>query len=114
MMSSLGDRLKQARERKNLNQIQVYERTKINNKTLSRYENGGSEPDISTLKTLASLYEVSVDWLTGQDVKQSGSNSIDRAFFGGADQYTEDELEIARAAAQAAVEAYRKGLNKKK
>lgn len=113
-MSSLGDRLKEARERKNLNQIQVYERTKINNKTLSRYENGGSEPDIATLKTLASLYEVSVDWLTGQDVKQSESNSIGRAFFGGADQYTEDELEIARAAAQAAVEVYRKGLNKNK
>lgn len=64
-MSSIGDRLKSARERKNLKQVQVKERTGINNKTLSGYEKGVSEPDIETLKTLASLYEVSVDWLSG-------------------------------------------------
>lgn len=64
-MSVLGDRLRKARERKQFRQIQVTEKTGINNKTLSRYESGGSEPDIETLKILADLYEVSVDWLSG-------------------------------------------------
>ncbi|TPG86958.1 XRE family transcriptional regulator [Brevibacillus laterosporus] len=46
-------------------QTQVKSYTGINNKTLSGYENGVSEPDIETLKTLANLYEVSVDWIVG-------------------------------------------------
>lgn len=69
-MSLLGDRLRQARERSGLNQIQVMQKTTINNKTLSRYENGGSEPDLDTLKILAELYEVSVDFLLGRNKKQ--------------------------------------------
>jgi transcriptional regulator with XRE-family HTH domain len=64
-MSLLGDRLREARERRKLKQIDVKNRTNINNKTLSRYESGGSEPDYETLKLLAELYEVSIDWLTG-------------------------------------------------
>ncbi|NRQ56083.1 helix-turn-helix transcriptional regulator [Brevibacillus sp. HD1.4A] len=63
-MAWSGDRLREAREKKNLKQTQVRDRTGINNKTLSGYENSVSEPDLETLKTLAELYEVSVDWLT--------------------------------------------------
>lgn len=62
-MSSLGERLKLARERTGLKQTQVKEKTNINNKTLSGYENNVSEPDTSTLATLADLYEVSYKWL---------------------------------------------------
>lgn len=72
-MSSLGERLRKARERKNLTQVAVREKTGINNKTLSGYEKGISEPDIDTLKKLADLYEVSVDWLAGYDVKNKNS-----------------------------------------
>ncbi|NRS51945.1 helix-turn-helix domain-containing protein [Brevibacillus sp. HB2.2] len=64
-MSFLGNRLRTARLRKQLLQVQVYEKTGINNKTLSRYESGGSEPDVETLKVLAELYGTSIDWLTG-------------------------------------------------
>lgn len=64
-MSVTPERLRIARERKNLKQTQVRDRTGINNKTLSGYENGVSEPDLDTLKVLADLYEVSVDWLSG-------------------------------------------------
>jgi transcriptional regulator with XRE-family HTH domain len=59
----LGDRLRQTREQSKLSQIQVKERTGINNKTLSNYENNVSSPDPYTLKVLADLYEVSTDWL---------------------------------------------------
>ena len=71
LMSTLGDRLRLARERKGFTQVQVRERTNINNKTLSGYEKGVSEPDIKTLVTLAELYEVSYKWLL------SGEGSID-------------------------------------
>jgi transcriptional regulator with XRE-family HTH domain len=66
-MSTLGERLKIARERTGLKQTQVKERTNINNKTLSGYENNVSEPDSATLAVLAELYGVSYKWLlTGE------------------------------------------------
>lgn len=65
-MTVLGDRLKKAREIKGFNQLEASKRTKINNKTLSRYENGGSEPDVESLKTLADIYDVSIDYLVGR------------------------------------------------
>lgn len=65
-MSSLGERLKEAREKRNLKQIQVMRHTGINNKTLSGYENNVSEPDLETLKTLAELYGVKIDYFVGK------------------------------------------------
>lgn len=69
MMSTIGDRLRNARERKNLKQTQVMQKTGINNKTLSGYENGVSEPDLESLRILADLYEVTTDYLTGKTNK---------------------------------------------
>ncbi|MEG0259219.1 MAG: helix-turn-helix transcriptional regulator [Lysinibacillus sp.] len=66
-MSTLGDRLRMARQKSDLRQTQVKERTNINNKTLSGYENNVSEPDMNTLATLTELYGVSHKWLlTGE------------------------------------------------
>jgi transcriptional regulator with XRE-family HTH domain len=62
-VSTLSDRLKLARERKNLSQIDVMKLTNINNKTISGYENEVSKPDVETLKVLAALYSVTTDYL---------------------------------------------------
>lgn len=70
-MSTLGERLRKARENRGLSQTEVYRRTNINNKTLSRYESGGSEPDLETLKILAELYDVSINYLTGISLKEA-------------------------------------------
>lgn len=70
-MSTLGERLRKARERKGLSQTEVYRRTNINNKTLSRYESGGSEPDLDTLRILAEQYEVSINYLTGISLQEA-------------------------------------------
>ena len=62
-MRELGPALRQARERRELTQTEVMAMTGINNKTLSGYENGVSEPDLQTLATLLRLYQVSADQL---------------------------------------------------
>ena len=62
-MRELGPALRQARERRELTQTEVMAMTGINNKTLSGYENGVSEPDLQTLTTLLRLYQVSADQL---------------------------------------------------
>ena len=59
-------RLKEARERLNLKQKDIQERIGINNRTLSGYETGKTEPDNTTLLALSNLYKVSVDWLMGR------------------------------------------------
>jgi len=62
-MSSLGARLKQARERKRLTQAEVAAKIGISYGTLSGYERNYRDPDTDTLRKLANLYGVSTDWL---------------------------------------------------
>ncbi|KUP22365.1 helix-turn-helix transcriptional regulator [Paenibacillus sp. DMB5] len=65
-MSVVSERLKKARKKSGLTQVDVQKKTGIHNKTLSGYENEVSEPDIGTINILSDLYEVSVDWLYGK------------------------------------------------
>jgi transcriptional regulator with XRE-family HTH domain len=80
-LSTLGERLRIARERKGYSQTEVYRRTNINNKTLSRYELDGSEPDLETLKLLSELYEADYEWLStgGTSTTNSNKDEIDIA-----------------------------------
>ncbi|GAB6172035.1 helix-turn-helix transcriptional regulator [Paradesulfitobacterium aromaticivorans] len=66
MSETLSSRLKNARVKKGMTQIQVMQQTNINHKTLSGYENNVSEPDLNTLKVLAQLYGVTTDFLLGR------------------------------------------------
>jgi len=89
-MSTLGNRLRIARDRKGFTQIQVKEKTKINNKTLSGYEKNVSEPDSKTLSLLADLYEVSYRWLL------TGEGQIEEKDFSEQDEKTAIMNKIAK------------------
>jgi transcriptional regulator with XRE-family HTH domain len=65
---TLGERLKTAREEKEYTQTSVAKLTGINNKTLSNWENDVSKPAPDDLAALASLYNISVDWLVGNTI----------------------------------------------
>lgn len=58
-------RLREARERAGYTQQQVMDLIKINQSTLSGYENGRTQPDVETLGKLSDLYETSLDWIVG-------------------------------------------------
>lgn len=73
-MKSIGEILKNAREDKDLTQLQVMRETGINNKTLSGYENGIAEPDIETLVKLFNYYEISADEAFG--IRKGNKESI--------------------------------------
>lgn len=77
-MTTFGNRLKQARSTKKLTQNAVADKLGVDFTTISKYENNKSEPDNEILRELASLYEVSVDWLlTGsQNDKASVMNQM--------------------------------------
>lgn len=63
----LAKKLREVRDLLGKSQMQVSKDTGINNKTLSGYERGVSEPDLSTIKLLADYYSTSVDYLLGNN-----------------------------------------------
>lgn len=73
-MKGLGDRLKKARIKKGLTQIQVGEAIGISYGTLSGYERDYRNPDNQTLIKLANLYHVEVSWLLGIDSDKEKSH----------------------------------------
>lgn len=60
-------RLREARKNFGYTQAAVSELTGIRRSKISKLECGCLEPDLESLGTLASLYQVSVDWLLGLD-----------------------------------------------
>lgn len=64
-MGKINLRLAELRKRKGATQQDVAEILNISFKTVSKWENGGSMPDITVLPALAEYFEVSVDQLLG-------------------------------------------------
>lgn len=116
-----GERLRSLRTKKKVTQKQFATMFKIADSTVSMYERGEREPAYEQLERFADYFGVTIDYLMGRTDDPSPTESITlneddpdvgRAFLGGAKSYTEEEIEIAKAAARAAVEAYRKGKQK--
>lgn len=63
--SILGDRLKELRNKKGINQEHVAIDIGISRARYSHYENNHVEPDIEILRKLASYYDVTTDYLLG-------------------------------------------------
>ncbi len=64
-MLTFGERLRMARERAGLSQLDVYKAINLSNKSLSRYENNATAPDPDTVRALIELYDVSADFIMG-------------------------------------------------
>ncbi len=62
-----GTRLKELRHEKGLSQWQLGELLGFCNQTVSFWESGQREPDLDTLKTIASFFDVTADYLIGND-----------------------------------------------
>lgn len=60
------NRLRQLREDMDLRQIDVANATGIDQKTLSNYETGKTNPDSYSLIKLADFYHTSIDYLVGR------------------------------------------------
>ena len=64
-MSYICNRIKELREDRDLRQIDVAESTGIDQRTLSNYETGKTNPDSYAIIKLAEFYDVSCDYLLG-------------------------------------------------
>ena len=70
MASFLASNLRYLRRRANLSQSDVADHLGTDYNTISRYENGKSLPRLEALSKLASLFQVSLENLRGQDLAQ--------------------------------------------
>lgn len=66
---NVGERLKEARLKKDLKQNRVAKHLGIHNSTLAKYESGEREADYETLNKLADLYDIKLDELAGANTK---------------------------------------------
>jgi transcriptional regulator with XRE-family HTH domain len=65
------ERLSLLRKEFGMNQAELAEKLQVTQQTISKYENGTREPDAKTLKTLSSIFNVSIDYLLGNtDIKE--------------------------------------------
>lgn len=77
-MMTLGKKLSNLRKVAGLTQQQLAEHLNLSAQAVSKWENDLSEPDLSTLKNLARLYNISVDQLLQLDgEEQSQHQTID-------------------------------------
>ena len=60
------NRLRELREDRDLRQVDVSYYVGIDQKTLSKYETGKTNPDSQSLIKLADFYNVSIDYLVGR------------------------------------------------
>ena len=59
-------RLRQLRKEKNLNQSDIAEKLRVSRSSVANWENGIRFPDCQSVKQLAVIFGVSVDYLYGQ------------------------------------------------
>ena len=76
MKLTFGERMRIARENANLKQVDVRDKTNINNQNLSNWERGNSEPCIADAITLADLYGITLDELFGHKLNNVHEMSV--------------------------------------
>lgn len=77
-------RLKQLRTDKNLTQKDVANYLGVDRTTYVKYETGASEPNFDTLQRLASFFDVTTDYLLGQQPTPPSidDDTLKAAFYG--------------------------------
>ena len=88
MGENFNENLKEARLKSGLSQKDLSENIGVAKSTYSLYESGKREPNVDTIKKIASALNVSADTLLGIDEE---STTLAAHFDG--DEYTEEELD---------------------
>ncbi|CDR72654.1 MAG: helix-turn-helix domain-containing protein [Lactobacillus delbrueckii] len=78
-MTVLSERLVSLREQKGWTKTRVANAIKIPVSTYANYEYGRREPDVETIKQLANLYHLSIDYLLGNNTQPADSRPYDLA-----------------------------------
>lgn len=80
-LDNIGKFIKEMRKTRNLTQEELAEKLGVNNRTVSRWENGKNMPDISLYKPLCEVLGISIEELVNGEItdKNNVSNSVEKA-----------------------------------
>ncbi len=113
----LSEKIKALRKEAHLTQTELSEQLnsrfglKTDRATVSNWERGASTPVFQTVTCLAKLFDVSIDYLTGNE-KNNNKEMLKIALFGGSEDVTDEMLdEVARFAQFIAEREARKNEN---
>ena len=91
-VKKVGEFIKQKRKEKNLTQKELAEKLSITDRAISKWERGICCPDISILKELSSILEVSVnELLAGEEIEKLEKAKTDDVLVDSVKQYTSVE-----------------------
>lgn len=71
-----SDKLKELRKARGLSQEELSEVLDVSRQSISKYENGTAEPDFDKLAILVKYFDVSFDYLLGEDEKEETPEKI--------------------------------------
>lgn len=83
---NISTKLTELRKVKGVTQEEVANALNVSNKTISKWENGTSSPELSMLVALAKYYNVSTDTLLGLENKRKGTSQVIADEFKGLDR----------------------------
>ena len=91
-VKKVGEFIKQKRKEKKLTQKELAEKLSITDRAISKWERGICCPDISILKELSSILEVSVnELLAGEEIEKLEKEKTDDVLVDSVKQYTSIE-----------------------
>ena len=71
MENCFKENLKELRTEKNVGQVELAEKLGVSKGTISLWENGLREPKLSSIILLANYFEITIDELVGNDIKNN-------------------------------------------
>lgn len=66
-MATYGERIKELRTMRGMSQQDLADLLDLNKVTISQYERGARKPDLNVLTALSDIFNVSVDYILGND-----------------------------------------------
>lgn len=106
-MSDFGKKLRNLRVKKSMTQKELADKFNVSESAIGMYERGAREPNFDQINKFAEFFDVKPSYFIDED---SDDSSRGQAYYGGGEDWTEEEKEIANAA----VEAYRRIKNNEK
>ena len=88
-MNKFHERLKELRKERQIKQSELAALLSVDQRTISNWENGLREPDYNMLIKIASVFEVSTDYLLCVDEHDNGKNRL----FELCNSFTEEDKE---------------------
>jgi transcriptional regulator with XRE-family HTH domain len=89
-------RLRAAREMRELSQLELAERARLQQGAVSLYEGGARRPSLQNLRRLSEALEVTTDYLVGRSKSPEALPSPDEPLFRDFERLTTADRELAR------------------